>query len=78
MLLSKDICEACIAVDLPRDLAFRLVEKLKSGGQRFLCSVSNKVAIYLYADPGASHEQIISDVKNVIKQSSDRPPGEVV
>lgn len=65
-------------MDVPKDLAARLIERLQAGGQRFLSwEVDQLVTIYLYADPGPVHEQVIDDVRDVIKLSLAEVPGKL-
>ena len=77
VLIRKQITEACLAVDLPRSLAKRLIERLQSGGQDFLCwEVQGLVTIFLYADPNAVHEQICGSIKKKLNKAFDEIPGD--
>lgn len=77
VLIEKDITEACLAIDLPKALALILMERLESGGQRFLgWEVQGLVTIFLYTDPDEVHEDIADEIKLELFLAMQEVPGD--
>ena len=73
----KQINEACIAVDLPKALAQRLVEQLQCGRARFFCwEIEGLVTIFMFADSSAVHEHLAASVRKFMHRSMQRIPGD--